>query len=401
MTDKFFFIPNKTNTNVIDELTYDNIYNVKDKSNKHLIFVPINYKQKHFFIETGYLKIIGIKGNKISLQLDDETNKIFDKIDDVSVGLIQNINESKNIFANDIQYLSITNNSILKITVSPNTDVLCNGLKSNISDYQDSNFCAKILGSYARTVIRIGSINIYPNDNSNSNITEDLCHVRTHLNVLDLKIIENNIFSKNISVKNYVFSTNENDIYKNVILDDQDYCFLPTINNPNNNDDKSNDNDSNDNDSNDNDSNDNDSNDNDSNDNKSIDNKSNDNENKSNNFNSSDDSDDSIDDSDDDDSDNSNDDSNDDTSSSNMISIASSVKLKQSKNKQTINKQQNNKKTKIKEIKTKETINEQKPKKQTVIINKETINNDKKNEPIIPLVTDVISKPKRKYNKKK
>ena len=386
MTDKFFFIPNKTNTNVIDELTYDNIYNVKDKSNKHLIFVPINYKQKHFFIETGYLKIIGIKGNKISLQLDDETNKIFDKIDDVSVGLIQNINESKNIFANDIQYLSITNNSILKITVSPNTDVLCNGLKSNISDYQDSNFCAKILGSYARTVIRIGSINIYPNDNSNSNITEDLCHVRTHLNVLDLKIIENNIFSKNISVKNYVFSTNENDIYKNVILDDQDYCFLPTINNPNNNDDKSNDNDSNDNDSND---------------NKSIDNKSNDNENKSNNFNSSDDSDDSIDDSDDDDSDNSNDDSNDDTSSSNMISIASSVKLKQSKNKQTINKQQNNKKTKIKEIKTKETINEQKPKKQTVIINKETINNDKKNEPIIPLVTDVISKPKRKYNKKK
>jgi hypothetical protein len=214
MNNNFFFIPNKTNINEIDKLSYNNIYNVKDKSEKLLIYTPINYENMDFYIETGYLKIVEIDNNKISLKLDKITSQIFDKLDDVSINLIGQISqEYKDLLNDNIQYLPLNDNDILKIKIDNNTNLKSNNKKINLNEIK--------INYHSRIIIRIGSLNIFPND--------DLCHNRIYVNIVDCKKINNNDFDNKKYIIDYTFSSNENDIFKNIVLDNQDFDVMPTL----------------------------------------------------------------------------------------------------------------------------------------------------------------------------
>ena len=229
MSDKFFFIPNETDISEISKIKYDNVYNVKDTTNKQLIFAPLNYNDKHFFLETDYLKILDVNKNNILVKMNERTTNICDKIDDNSIEHIKNICEHYNdILSDNIEYISINNDDTLKLNVNNETTIKINGNKSNLSEITKLfNSSDNNLEIYMRSVIRIGSINIYPN--------ADLCHNRIHLSLIDIKKVNLGIFNSKILINDYSFSTKENDLYQNLVLDEQDFNFIPTINNNYNN----------------------------------------------------------------------------------------------------------------------------------------------------------------------
>ena len=404
MNDNYFFISNKTNLDDIDNLHYNNTYNIHDSLNKQLIFAPLAFDNKNFFIETDYLKIIGIDKNKIIAKMNLNMINVFDKLDNKLVDLIGNICENyTNILNENIQYIAINDENILKVGVTNDTNVIINNTKSTLSEMVKlinlSNDTTEI---YMRSVIRISSINIYPN--------EDLCHGRIYLSLLDIKNVNVKDFNNNIVIKNYTFTSNENDIYQNLVYNDSDLNITSINNNENlkkesikniskntindNNNDNDNDNDNEYNNDNDNDNNNNSNNDNESN-NDNDNNSNNDSNNNSNNscclsdseiMNDSDSNsdDDNDSDSDDDNDNNSNDNNSDDDTSSNICIESEKIKIPTPqpsiKNNKINNNKTNNNKT-----------------------NNNKTSDNKTSNKNITINTNISQniKPKRKYNKKK
>jgi len=225
MNNNFFYIPNKTNIDEIQKLSYNNTYNIIDNSSERLIYAPLNYDiNKYFFIETTFLKVKSFKNNILIVEIDNKTCEIFDKIDDISVNLISNITDtySSTFNSNDISYIPATNETTLGIhlslTVTNNTNAI---IGNKHVDNQQININKN---DYARIVIHVNSINVYPNKN--------LCHTKLFVKLLDIKKINLEDFNDNIAIKDYVFSSNDDEIYKNVIKNNSNFiCDIDQYNN--------------------------------------------------------------------------------------------------------------------------------------------------------------------------
>ena len=90
--NNYIFVIGKNEVNTISTgLTISDVFDVRDRSKKRLILSKIAFQSNYkFFIESNFLKVLNVDQgkNKIILELDENSNKIFRLIDNKAMDLL-------------------------------------------------------------------------------------------------------------------------------------------------------------------------------------------------------------------------------------------------------------------------------------------------------------------------
>jgi hypothetical protein len=160
-----------------EKLNYvsNNVFELLDKSKKPLFWAQLSYDNNNFYIETDYLTILdfNLEMKYIKVELDEKTLNLFNKIDDRSIELLDNLisNEEFSDLFDEIEgqldystlaKINITNNKyFLKIRLDDKIKISLNKKKSNINELYNHKFSSE---DKLRLLLEINSLNLYKND---------------------------------------------------------------------------------------------------------------------------------------------------------------------------------------------------------------------------------------------
>lgn len=226
--DTFIFVIGKTNSSVIEEkLNIDDVYDVRDRTHKRLILSKLMLNNKKLLIESNFLKVIDIdlKKNKLILELDDETDKLFRTLDNRCIELLGNLLEDEKmnnmeiVMNGDLTFVplvsddnSSNSSNILRLCLDNKTTLKHN--KNNISLDQVK------VGDMFRFLTEIESINLYP--------IELICHTKQYCHMGEIYRTNIHKLNKRTSINDYTFSTDAENIFKKVVLEDHDISLIKT-----------------------------------------------------------------------------------------------------------------------------------------------------------------------------
>jgi len=229
--DTFIFVIGKTNSSVIEEnLKIDDVYDVRDRTYKRLILSKLMLNNNKLLVESNFLKVIDIdlKKNKLILELDDETYKLFRTLDNKCIELLGNLLEDEKmnnmeiVMDGDLTFVPLVSDdnssNILRLCLDNKTSLKYN--KSNISLEQVK------VGDMFRFLSEIESINLYP--------SELICHTKQYCHMGEIYRTNIHKLNKRTSINNYTFSTDAENVFKKVVLEDQDISLIKTEKEPDN-----------------------------------------------------------------------------------------------------------------------------------------------------------------------
>lgn len=227
--DNYIFVIGKTNSSIIaEQLNIEDVYDVRDRLHKRLILSKLLFNNSKLLIESNFLKIIDIdiKKNKLILELDEETDKIFRSLDNKSIELLGELLEDEKIENMEIEMngdltfvplVSDDNSSkVLRLCLDTKTTLKYN--KNNITLDQIK------VGDMFRFLIEIESINLYP--------SELICHIKQYCHMGEIYRTNVHKLNKRSTINEYKFSTDVENIFKKVVLEDQDISLIKTEKEP-------------------------------------------------------------------------------------------------------------------------------------------------------------------------
>lgn len=160
-----------------EKLNYvsNNVFELLDKSKKPLFWAQLSYDNNNFYIETDYLTVLDFNPEMkyIKVELDEKTLNLFNKIDDRSIELLDNLisnEEFTDLFDEiegqlDYSTLAKLNNSnnkyFLKLKLDDKIKISLNKKKSNMNELFNHNFSSE---DKLRLLLEINSLNLYKND---------------------------------------------------------------------------------------------------------------------------------------------------------------------------------------------------------------------------------------------
>jgi hypothetical protein len=160
-----------------EKLNYvsNNVFELLDKSKKPLFWAQLSYDNNNFYIETDYLTVLDFNPEMkyIKVELDEKTLHLFNKIDDRSVELLDNLisNEEFTDLFDEIEgqldYSTLakinttTNKYFIKIRLDDKIKISLNRKKSNMNELKNHKFSSE---DKLRLLLEINSLNLYKND---------------------------------------------------------------------------------------------------------------------------------------------------------------------------------------------------------------------------------------------
>jgi hypothetical protein len=160
-----------------EKLNYvsNNVFELLDKSKKPLFWAQLSYDNNNFYIETDYLNILdfNLEMKYIKVELDEKTLNLFNKIDDRSVELLDNLitnDEFSDLFdeiEGQLDYSTLakintaSNKYFLKIRLDDKIKINFNKKKSNMNELYNHKFSSE---DKLRLLLEINSLNLYKND---------------------------------------------------------------------------------------------------------------------------------------------------------------------------------------------------------------------------------------------
>jgi len=229
--DTFIFVIGKTNSSVIEEnLKIDDVYDVRDRTHKRLILSKLMLNNNKLLVESNFLKVIDIdlKKNKLILELDEETDKLFRTLDNKCIELLGSLleddkmNNIEIVMDGDLTFVPLVSDdnssNILRLCLDNKTTLKFN--KNDISLDQVK------VGDMFRFLTEIESINLYP--------SELICHTKQYCHMGEIYRTNIHKLNKRTSINDYRFSTDAENIFKKVVLEDQDISLIKTEKEPDN-----------------------------------------------------------------------------------------------------------------------------------------------------------------------
>lgn len=229
--DTFIFVIGKTNSSVIEEnLKIDDVYDVRDRTHKRLILSKLMLNNNKLLVESNFLKVIDIdlKKNKLILELDEETDKLFRTLDNKCIELLGSLleddkmNNIEIVMDGDLTFVPLVSDdnssNILRLCLDNKTTLKFN--KNDISLDQVK------VGDMFRFLTEIESINLYP--------SELICHTKQYCHMGEIYRTNIHKLNKRTSINDYTFSTDAENIFKKVVLEDQDISLIKTEKEPDN-----------------------------------------------------------------------------------------------------------------------------------------------------------------------
>jgi len=154
----------------------NNVFELLDKTKKPLFWAQLSYDNNTFYIETDYLNILDLNSEMkyIKVELDDKTKNLFEKIDDRSIQILDNLlsNEELSDLFDEINgkldystLIKLDSNSkkyYFKIRLDDKIKINLNKKKTNITELCQHKFSSE---DKIRFLLEINSLNLYKNDN--------------------------------------------------------------------------------------------------------------------------------------------------------------------------------------------------------------------------------------------
>ena len=205
----------------LNNLKINEIYDVRDKSNKRLIFNEILLNNNKFFIESNFNKVISIDPDtkKIIIQIDDIFRNFFEELDNTILNLLQElfINDEfltlLGSYDDNIEYNSLIkeDGNNFRFKIDNDTTILYNN--NNI------NFDQIKINDSIRILLSIESINLYPN--------EKISFLRLYIHLID--VYRPKVYNLNKkSITNYKFSHDASTVFEKIKLDTEDLSYIQT-----------------------------------------------------------------------------------------------------------------------------------------------------------------------------
>ena len=243
--DNYYWIFDKDSIDKISNLSIKNVYDVTDRSNRPLILSTLKYDDCKFFIESTLLRVVNIdpSKNKIFIELDEISEKVFTKVDNICVDLLGELLESdennrlantvlnvgselnfnsiakdynEKYISNEVNAKSVdVNKKFMKLSVDSSTIITQNKKRININSIKPNDII--------RFLVCVESINLYPE--------ELVCFVRTYCHLIEVFRNTNNEIEEITNrkpVEKYDFHSNTDTVFKKTVLNDQDISFAKT-----------------------------------------------------------------------------------------------------------------------------------------------------------------------------
>ena len=226
--DNYIFVIGKNDLNTISTgLTISDVFDVRDRSKKRLILSKLSFESNYkFFIESNFLKVLNVDlgKNKIILELDEISNKIFRSVDNKAIELLGDLLENNVKLENididlegDLTYIPMVsdnknNADTLRLCLDTKTTLMYN---KNIIDLNQIK-----VGDMFRFLVGLESINLYS--------SESICFIRTYCHTGEIYRTNIDKLTKRTPMNNYIFSTDVENVFQKVILDDQDISLIKT-----------------------------------------------------------------------------------------------------------------------------------------------------------------------------
>jgi hypothetical protein len=227
--DNYIFIIGGTNdvSSISNDLIISDVFDVRDRSQKRLVLSKLLINNKKMLIESNFLRVVAIDSNKnkVILELDSESDKVFRLLDNKVIELLGDLLSENNEKMDGVE-LNIDGELTYVPIVSDenkmsNTFRLCLDSKTTLKYNKNSIELNQVkVGDMFRFLIEIESINLYPN--------ELLCHIRPYCHMGEIYRTNTYKLSKRIPIKNYTFSTDVENVFQKVVLDDQDISLIKT-----------------------------------------------------------------------------------------------------------------------------------------------------------------------------
>jgi hypothetical protein len=207
----------------LDNLKINDSYDVRDKSNKRLVYNELIINDSKLYIETNFNKIININNDnrKLCILLDNELHSFFEDLDNKVVLLLDELFENNDFLnllgdfdSNNIQYNSIIkeNNNTVKFKIDNDTEITYNNNNININDIKEND--------YIRMLLSIESINLYPN--------ETICFLRFRIHLIDIYRYKTINLNSNYKLNNFKFTSDVHKFFKKITLDSEDISYIQT-----------------------------------------------------------------------------------------------------------------------------------------------------------------------------
>lgn len=228
--DNQIYVINGNNdlTNILNNLTITDVFDVRDRTQKRLVLSKLMINNSKLLIESNFLKVVSIDINKhkIILELDSESEKIFRLLDNKVIDLLgdlllgnsnNKINDIELNMNGDLTYVPLVSDDN-KIN---NTFRLCLDAKTTLKYNKNIVGIENIkVDDMIRFLIEIESINLYPN--------ELLCHIKPYCHMGEIYRTNTYKLNKRTLINNYTFSTDVENVFQKVVLDDQDISLIKT-----------------------------------------------------------------------------------------------------------------------------------------------------------------------------
>jgi hypothetical protein len=226
-TDNYIFVIGKNDANTLSELCISDVFDVRDRNKKRLILSKLLYNSTcKFFVESNFLKVLSVDNtkNKLILDLDEESNKLFRMLDNKAIDLLgdllNNNLKTENIEVNlegNLTYIPLVsddknNINTLRLCLDTKTTIMFN---KNLIDFNNIK-----VGDMFRFLIGVESINLYSD--------ESICFLRTFCHTAEIYRSNIDKLTKRVPINNYVFSTDVDNVFQKVVLDDQDISLIKT-----------------------------------------------------------------------------------------------------------------------------------------------------------------------------
>jgi hypothetical protein len=227
-----FVIGTDNNFNeTIENLNITDIFDVRDRTRKRLILSRLATNEKKLLIESKFLKVVGIDNikNKIIIELDNETENIFRQIDNKVIDLLGGLLDEDNTKMENVE-LNLENELTYVPLVSDdektkNTFRLCLDSKTVLKYKKNTINLQQIkIGDMFRFLIELESINLYPN--------ELLCHIRLYCHIGEIYRTNTVNLNSRKHINDYTFSTDVENVFNKIVLEDQDINLIKTEKEP-------------------------------------------------------------------------------------------------------------------------------------------------------------------------
>ena len=214
-------------SNISDNLAIHDVFDVRDRSQKRLILSKLLLNNNKLLIESNFLKVVSLdlKKNKIILELDSESDKVFRLLDNKAIDLLGELLSENNEKMDGVELNMEGELTYVPLISDENSSIntlrLCLDSKTTLKYNKNSIELEQIkVGDMFRFLIEIESINLYPN--------ELVCHLKVYCHMGEIYRTNTYKLNKRTPINNYTFSTDVESVFQKVVLEDQDISLIKT-----------------------------------------------------------------------------------------------------------------------------------------------------------------------------